>query len=196
MAKSRSRGRMTSRRRPVDWVVNDDSYGLNLVLPNATQSHCALTFPKFWASMTTPDFAAAVPNYSYPEQDEGQIAYAIRGDIQVSPGTWAVGSTYNIMMRLVVKPIEYDTGGFAIAITDANYSLFQPQFANERILWQEHRFARQEMGSQSETVRVRWKGAVRIGTEEAIFLFIENQSGITQTMAFVPYLRTLMRADE
>jgi len=194
MAKSKSRGQ-GRKRRQVDWVVVNDSYGQILGLPNATQIAIALTLPKFWSSMIDPGIAVPVPTYSYPEQDSGQVAYAVRGHVGVVPGTWAVGSRFRMWCRLVVKPIEYDTVGVPIVIEDPNYSLVAPQFANERFLSQWMKWEDFGQGTAGEVMPISWKGQVRIPQDAALWMYFENQSGIAQTLSIHPFLRTLMRAD-
>jgi len=195
MAKSsRGRGRKSSRRN-VDWVVVNDSYGQVASIPNATQIAIALTLPKFWAGGIDPNLGVPVPNYSYPEQDSGQVAYAVRGHLGVVPGTWAVGSRFRLWVRLVVKPIEYDTAGVPIVIEDPNYSLVNPVFANERFLSQWVKWEDFGQGTAGEIMPISWKGQVRIPQDAALWMYLENQSGITQTLACTPFLRTLMRAD-
>jgi len=194
MAKKSSPGR-GRKRRQVDWVVVNDSYGQVLTLPNATQIAIACTLPKFWAGSIDPGLGVPVPNYSFPEQDSGQVAYAVRGHVGIVPGTWAVGSRFRLWIRLVVKPIEYDTAGVPIVIEDANYSLVAPQFANERFLSQWMKWEDFGQGTAGEVMPIGWKGQVRIPQDAALWMYFENQSGITQALTITPFLRTLMRAD-
>lgn len=193
MARSRGgRGRKSGKRN-VDWVVNDDTYNSALTLPNGGQILIPLTLPKFVASYTDPTFAVGYGNYMWPEQDSGQMVYAVRGEIIVTPTAWAVGTAYRAIMRLVKKPVEY-AAAFQ-AIVDPNYSLFQAEFANERFLWQNVLYQSFNLGDAGETVNINWKGVCALEPDESLFLAIENQSGITQTLLITPFFRTLMRAD-
>jgi len=109
------------------------------------------------------------------------------------PSTWTSGSQNRMFYRLVVKPVEYGPG--PEAILEAGYSLLQPQYANERFLWQKIIQSTQVMGDQAENVSVNWSGRAHIKEDEALFLIIENQSGGIQTVNIITFLRTLMRAD-
>lgn len=179
----------------MDWVVNNETYGSEANVDNATQIALLLTLPKFWTGGR--DLGGSfVPGYSYPEQQDGQMVYAVKGDINITPNTWALGSVFMLAMRIVKKPIEWDTAGVGVVITDANYSLFQPQFANERFLWQKVTRQQQAFGDIIEDGHVSWKGRCHLEPDEALWLIIENQSGITQRVVIRSWLRTLMRADE
>jgi len=191
MARSKKSSR---KKRQVDWVVNDETYGLNIILPNASQVALALTLPQFYATYVDPIGGTNIPAYQYPEQDEGQEAYAVRGHVSVVPSVWAVGSTFSCIMRIVKKPISYGVVG-AGAITDLNYSLYQAEFANERFVWQRYILQQNNMGAAGEVYNINWSGHQKLEPDEALWLFIENQSGITQDLRIWPYLRTLMRAN-
>lgn len=177
----------------MDWVVNDYTYGQDGNLPNASQVALPLTIPQFMETTTNIAQTTLIPRYALPEQSGGQVAYAVRGHYEISPTTWAVGSAYRLMMRLVVKQTEYNA--VVNAIEDPNYSLFAAAYANERLLWQRLHFEQFGGGDYGEVFQLDWKGLARIKEDEALFLYIENQSGITQTVRFRPYLRTLMRAN-
>jgi len=195
MAKSSS-GRGRRSRRPMDWVVNRDTYGAVVSLPNATQLASALTLPQGWSSTIDSSLTTPSPGYNFPEQDQGQLAYAVKGHIGIIPGTWAAGSQFRAWFRLVVKPIEFDTVGVPIVIEDPNYSLVATNFANERFLSQWMRWETFAQGTAGEVLPINWRGAARIRQDEALWLYIENQSGITQTLTFHLFLRTLMRANQ
>jgi len=94
----------------------------------------------------------------------------------------------------VVKQMQWDSA--LLVVDDPNYTLFSPPWANERFLWQRYHFEQFGGGDYGEVfpLDLSWKG-VRLKPDEALFLYIENQTGITQTMVFEPFLRTLMRAN-
>jgi len=199
MAKSsrgRGQGRSTKRRVPLDWVVQPDTYGYNstLNLPNASQSALALTLPKFLATTEDPTASQDFFGWQFPEQSKGQEAYAVRGTIIMVPSTWAIGSQFHILFRIVCKQVAYGPG--PVSIEDPAYSLVQPQFANERFCWQRVVQQTQVTGNAQETISVNWTGKQRIKEDEALWLYAENQSGVTMTVQLRFYLRTLMRADE
>lgn len=195
---SRGQARTSSRKREkVDWVVNPDSYGVTYSVPNATLIAVALTVPKFWASGVDPTLASHIPNFVYPEQSGGQVVRAVRGAISVVPSVWAVGDTFEGLMRLTIKPIEYDTAGVPIWIEDPNYSLALPQFANEQFLWQKYFRQRFDLGGVGEVHSIQWSGRRMLREDEALWLYIQNTSGFSsQALSGRIYLRTLMRADE
>lgn len=191
MARTR-RGR--AKRMPVDWVVNDETYGQVYNTPNATQGSAALTLPGQFGYDVDSGLAIPIGKYQFPEQSDGQIVKAVRGQFYAVPSTWAVGSVYSLMVRLVVKPIEVDSG-IPTIILDPAYTLFQPPYANERILWQRLIFNRFDLGTATEVHEVNWRGTVRLKSDEALWVIFENQSGITQTATWRFFLRTLMRAE-
>lgn len=189
------RGRaQTSRKRQVDWVVNDASYGAAYQLPNATVVAIPLTVPEFVSARVDPTLSVTYPSYFWPEQDSGQEVYAVRGQFEVLPSIWAsLGDLYRMFWRVVKKPIEYATG-FS-AIQDPTYSLGLPEFANERFLAQNVVVGAFSFGSQPEVQNVRWSGHQKLAPDEALFLYIENGTGITQRLDLRIYIRTLMRAN-
>lgn len=193
MARSKKMSR-SRKRRKLDWVVNSDTYGTAGNLPNATQVALALTIPKFMQTATTFSGFVQIPSYYLPEQDGGQEAYAVRGHYRLSPGTWAAGSLFRVMLRIVVKPMAYDTQ--FLVVDDPNYSLFVPEFANEQLVWQRYHYEQFGGGDYGEVYPLNISFKRRIKPDEALFLYVENQTGVTQTVIFEPFLRTLMRADE
>lgn len=195
MAKSsRGRGRKRSRRQ-VDWVCNTSTYDLTnpTVLPNNSIVGLPLTIPEVQASYVDPTIGVAFPRSWWPEQDQGQVAYAVRGQVEIIPGEWAIGATFRLMMRIVKKPMSI--GSLFTSIEDPQYSLFSDIFANERFLWQSLITHQQNLGSVLEVHNVRWTGVQKLEPDEGLFLYVENQSGITQNVIIRPFLRTLMRAN-
>lgn len=194
MAKSR-RGRGQKASRKVDWVVNDETYGSVISLPNAAQVLLVLALPRFVTNYRDVNNINNIPGYQFPEQENGQVAYAVRGSMSINPGTWAAGTVLRLMLRLVKKPLDYNNVAMQ-AIVDPAYSLFTPEFANERFLWQHYLRESFNFGSPFfEIVPIAWKGVCKLEPDEGLFLAVENQSGITQTVVLNPFLRTLMRAD-
>lgn len=193
---SRGQARTSSRKREkLDWVVNADSYGATYGVPNATLLAVALTVPKMWGSYVDPSLTIPRGLYEYPEQAGGQVVRAVRGALSVVPSVWSAGSTFEFMMRLCIKPIEYDTAGVPIWIEDPLYSLTVPQFANEQFLWQKYVRQRFDLGSAGEVHNIAWSGRRMLREDEALWLYIQNFSGLTQTLSGRIFLRTLMRAD-
>lgn len=195
---SRGRGRKSStrQRRQVDWVVNEltyDSLANPYSIPNNGIVFAALTIPKWAVSYTDPTFSVQYPGYWLPEQDSGQVAYAVRGTIEQIPETWVAGSFYRMGYRIMKAPVEY-AAGFN-SLTDPAYSIFTAAYANERFLWQRIMTGYFAQGSQPEHVSVDWKGVCKIEANEALFMVLENQTGVTQRVIVRPWLRTLMRAD-
>lgn len=189
--KSKSR----SKRMPLDWVVNDYTYN-NIFQPldNTDIAGFPLTFPRFILAEETFPGGVALGGYAYPEQSKGQVAVAVAGSVVAVPTTWALGSFYDCMLRIVKKPMDY-AGGVG-AITDPLYSLYDAQYANERFVWQMHIHNRFELGSAHEMVRIHWSGKVYLEPDEALYIFAENLTGVTSRINFNFKLRTLMRADE
>lgn len=190
---SRGRGRKSSKRM-VDWVVNDETYGSAITLPNGSQVALALTMPAFMMQGLYPIIGTDNPGYQLPEQDSGQVAYAVRGQMSLNPTIWAAGSILRVMMRIVKKPVEY--GSAMQAIIDPQYTLFGAPYANERFVWQHYVRESFTFGAfNAETFRINWKGVQKIEPDEALWLIVENQSGITNEVILNPFVRTLMRAN-
>lgn len=179
----------------MDWVVNDYTYSsVNQVIGNNGQIALPLTFPKFIQAMDTFPGGVAMGGYAYPEQSKGQRVYAVRGHYSLRPGTWVAGNTFKVMCRVVKKPLDYASG--VGAIVDPGYDLFAAQYANERFLWQRLHFEGFGFGDLTETHPLHIKCNEGIAEDEALYMFLENQSGITISIVCEFYLRTLMRADE
>lgn len=194
MARS-SRGRGRKSRRNVDWVVNDLTYDFQIPydLPNNTQVFMPLTIPKFAVSYVDPTVTVGVPAFNFPEQDSGQVAYAVRGQILASPFTWVAGDQWNVFYRIAKFPVEYQSG--FDAVIDPAYELDDAQFANERFLWQHIQSEHFAFQTLQETVQVNWKGVCKIEPNEALFMVVMNRSNGTIRTILRPFLRTLMRAD-
>lgn len=195
MATSRSKKSSRSKREPLDWVVNEDSYGASYSLPNASALAFALTLPKFWGSYIDPGLGIARGLYEFPEQKNGQVLRAVRGHFSTLPSTWALGNAFAIMARIVIKPIQYDTAGVPLVIEDPQYNLLEAQFANEQFLWQKYISQRYDMGGAPEVHMVNWSGRRMLKEDEAAWLYLQNFSGVTMTISGRLFLRSLMRAD-
>jgi len=192
MAKSsRGRGR---KRRQVDWVVNYECYGAIYNIPNAAYAMIPLVIPEREAAYVDPTLAVPYPRHYWPEQDSGQEVYAVRGEMEVIPqGTWAAGSFFRLMTRIVKKPMEYGTA--FNAILDGSYSLADDNFANERFLWQHLNSHQYTLGGVVEVQRVHWKGIQKLDPDEGLFLIAENTTGFTQGVQLQCWLRSLVRAN-
>jgi len=176
-------------------VVNDFTYEFEIPydIPANTLVFAPLTVPKYAVSYTDPSFAVQYPGYYLPEQDAGQIAYAVRGQIFAQPTTWVAGDQWNVFYRIAKFPVEYGTS--FDAIVDPAYDLTVATFANERFLWQSIHCNLFAFGTVPEVVNVNWKGICKIEPNEALFLVMHNRSnGSIRTIAR-PFIRTLMRAD-
>lgn len=195
MARSRGgRARGRSTRRNVDWVVLDATYSIvPYVLPNNSIVFAPLTLPEQEASYVDPTLAVPFPRHWWPEQDSGQVAYAVRGDLEVIPSNWAAGSIYRMAMRIAKFPVEW--GALFNALNDPSYSLYSDLYANSRFLWERKLTGLFTLGGQMENIHINWKGTCKLDQNEALFLILENQSGITSDVQVRPYLRTLMRAN-
>jgi len=195
MARKSSAGRGQRRRRdPVDWVVNDASYGTAYNLQNGEQVFIPLAVPEFLFTGTDPTGVQPYPRYTWPEQDEGQVVRAVVGSIQATPSVWAAGSFFRWAWRIVKKPAEYANG--FLAIVDPTYNLELPQFANERFLQERKQCGTFALGGQTEITSARWKGVCKLDKDEALWLILQNITGVTQRIDFVVWFRTLMRANE
>lgn len=179
----------------MDWVVNDDTYGplSSGSVANGGLVANTLTVPQ--RELDAASAGGAIPwgGYSFPEQKGGMVAFAVRGQYVLTPSAWAVGNSYRVLCRLVVKPFEYQSAGGAIL--DANYTLDTAEFANERFLWQRVHYEQFGAGDYGEIFPLNWSGKCFIPEDSALFFIIENVSGTTQTIAFRQYLRTLVRAN-
>lgn len=194
MAKSR-RGR--GRKRQVDWVCNEWTYDLvPFTLDNGDQFVAPLTIPEFVAAYADPSFSVAYNRHQWPEQDQGQVAYAVRGHIECTLAGWASGSRARYGFRIVKKPMEWGAGILA-AMVDPQYSIYSDVFANERFVWQNLQFEDGAFGASlgPTVLTVNWKGVVKLEPDEALWLVGENQTGATQRVDVRPFLRTLMRAN-
>jgi len=181
------------KRMPVDWVVNEQSYGSTGDVSNNTLSAIPLTLPLWTLDNSSFPSATQWGGKAFPEQDQGQLALRVRGHIRVVPTTWALGSEYRVMMRIVVKPYDFAT---ELPSLDGNYALFSSTFANEQFNWQKLVNNQFGLGEAHEVVYVDVKMRQRIKHDEALWLIIENQTGFTSEVRFSPYLRTLMRAQQ
>jgi len=179
----------------MDWVVNDDTYGTSseTQIPNSTLVANVLTIPQREQDQPAGGGAFTWGGFAFPEQKGGQVAYAVRGHYALTPSNWAIGSSFRAIVRLVVKPFEYQSVGGAIL--DANYTCDQAAFANERFLWQRVHYEQFGAGDYGEAFQLSWKGKCFIPEDSALFLIIENISGFTQSIVSRQWLRTLLRAN-
>lgn len=197
MARKSSRGRGRRSRRAVDWVCNEWTYDLvPFILDNGDMVAAPLTIPEFVAAYADPSFSVAYNRHQWPEQDQGQIAYAVRGHIECILSGWASGSRARYGFRITKAPMEWGAGILA-AMLDPQYSIYADVFANERFVWQNLQLEDGQFGASlgPTVMNVNWKGMVRLEPNEALWLVMENQSGITQRVEVRPFLRTLMRAN-
>jgi len=195
MAKSsRGRGRRSSRRQQVDWVVNDGSYGAAYQIDNNQLVYVPLVVPEFLKTYVDPTGTDERGAYQWPEQDTGLQVKAVKGQIEVLPSVWAsLGDLYRMAWRLVVRPTEYGLG--YVAIEDPAYDLTLPQYANERFLSQRFITGSFSFGSQPEMANVQWKGFRQLEKDEGLYLAVQNLTGITQRLNMRMYFRSLLRAE-
>lgn len=190
---SRGRGRRSSAKKQVDWVVNDGTYGVSYQVDNNQIVYMPLVVPEFLKTFLDPTGVDPRGAYMWPEQDTGIQVMAVKGFLEAVPETWAVGSIYRFSWRLIVRPTEYALG--YVAIEDPNYDLTLPQYANERFLSEGKVTGLYSMGGQLEMQRITWKGFRQLEKDEGLYLAVQNHSGITQRINLRPYFRTLTRAE-
>jgi len=181
-----SRGARKKRPR-LDWVVNQDCYGSTLGIANGGLFALPLVYPRgvleYQASWAT------LPAVAYPDAGRQRVN-AVVGDILYSPSTWAAGSVVRMIYRIVKKPMDFTTGD---AIADALYDLFDPQYANERFVWQNVTYDTFLLGAtQREKIHVRATVNQTLEPDEGLYLMINNQSGTSQTINHQFYLRSLV----
>jgi len=197
MAKSR-RGRGRKSRRQVDWVVNEWTYDMvPYIIDNGDQFNAPLTIPEFVAAYADPSFSVAYNRGQWPEQDSGQVAYAVRGHIECLLAGWASGSRARFGFRIVKAPMEWGAGLTGAAMLDPQYTLYSSVFANERFLWETKQLEDGQFGASlgPTVLTVNWKGVVKLEPNEALWLIGENATGSVQRVEVRPFLRTLMRAN-
>jgi len=177
----------------LDWVVNEDTYGLDglITLPQNTIAAAPLTYPRRMVEQLLWGPAATRTGSAFPE-GEKQFVKAVRGYILLTPPTFAIGNMMRCHFRITKKPMDSASAG---AITDASYTIGaigSADFANERFAWQTCL-----TGTDQDIIQVHVNANVNqwLEPDEALYLFIENLSNWAVTLTFVPYLRTLMKAE-
>lgn len=197
---ARAKRAMPKRRQALDWVVNEETYGqlAGGTIPVGGLGMFPLTYPKFLVEEQLGPAGPFIRSAAaFPEQRKGQTVKAVRGHVTLQTDTWAVGGRMHWIFRIVKKPIDFSTLG---AIVDGIYALEDPQFANERFVWQEIVYDAFVAGTTTRSLlRVNCKCNVRLEPDEALFFAVENNNvgsfpsntRIDQQM----YLRTLMVAD-
>lgn len=193
MAKARMRRRSGGRGGRLDWVVNEDTYGVGAIIAVAPGDLAAapLTYPQFATQAVITTASAIRWRSAYPE-GEKQFVKAVRGHIFMNVSTWAAGSIIDTTLRIVKKPFDTASGA---AIAEASYDLQIAEYANERFAWQEAYYDSFTGGAPFKTV-FRVKATVNqwLEPDEALFLMFQNDSSSTNTLSYRPILRTLMRA--
>jgi len=187
--RARSRGRMA-----LDWVVNEDTYGANasISVPANGIGAAPLTFPKFmqYVNIGLPAAFTARGGAAWPD-GEKQFVKAVMGEIIIIPSSWAIGTVLSGAIRIVKKPMDTATAGM---IADPLYGLQAWEFANERFSWQtvlENRFT--DAGMYTQKVRVKATVNQWLEPDESLWVVYESFNSLS--IVFLPYLRTLMKAD-
>jgi len=186
-------------RMKLDWVVNEDTYGIAgyITVPVGSQAAVPLTYPRFMVGEELLGLGINRGGHAWPE-GEKQFVKAVRGSVQCSTSGWAAGGGIFWRFRIVKKPIDFVSGG---AIVDNNYDLVNDTFANERFAWEETVTDAFQFGSPIKTqVRVRATVNQWLEPDESLFLIMEvpatiGDFGSNARLAALPLLRTLMRAD-
>lgn len=174
----------------MDWVVNDDTYSITPVaVPNGDIVALPLVYPRHVLQEATTWNSPG--GYAFPDAGR-QFVKAVRGQVVVIPGTWAVGSSFRMMMRIVKKPMDFTTGE---AVADALYDLYAAAFANERFCWQHLKNEFYNLGNAWEVMTVRATVNQWLEPDEGLYFIAHNQSGITQTLVLNTFLRTLVSAE-
>lgn len=193
MARSKKGGGSRFKRRSVDWVVNDATYGGSIAVANTGLVALPLTIPQMQQDIATLGIGGGGPTtafgWNFPEPNARLRVKAVMGHFTTVPSVWAVGSAYRWLARIVKKPMDLATG---TAIADALYSLADSEYANERFSWQTMRLQRFDLGAAGETVSVRANVNQSLEPDEALWFIFENISGVTQTITLQTYLRTLV----
>lgn len=178
----------------LDWVVNEDTYGSQAVITVAAGGIAAapLTYPQTFRIETIDQGGNLRAGAAFPEGSR-QFVKAVVGQITWNISVWAAGSTLDCIFRIVKKPFDAITGA---AITDAIYALNDDRFANERFAWQRVIHDTFTAGTAfGTTCHVKATVNQWLEPDEALFLIYENLN-VSGSIVFVPYLRTLMKADE
>lgn len=193
MARSRrSSSRSSSRRKKMvlDWVVNDDTYSTsNITIGNTQTAALPLVYPRYVLQEVTAWNSPG--SYAFPDAGR-QFVKAVRGVVVTLPSSWAVGSTFRMMMRIVKKPMDFITGE---AIVDSTYSLFNAGHANERFVWQHLKNEYYNFGNAWEHTRIHATVNQWLEPEEGLYLIMENQSGFTQNLVNTVFCRSLVGSE-
>lgn len=178
-------------RKRLDWVVNEDCYGSSLAAQPASIFAVPLVYPKAWMTYDS-TFGPTIPGYAFPDAGRQKVV-AVVGDILYNPGTWAAGSVVRMIYRIVKKPMDFNTGD---AIADATYTLFDSAYANERFVWQNVTYDTFVLGAtQRERIHVRAKVNQWLEPDEGLYLMVDNESGVSQTINHQFFLRSLLEVN-
>jgi len=183
-------------------VVNQQTYrqinqgwdldaGENMALPltfSAATRHALIG----WQSQTEDTWTA------FPETDQGQTVYAVRGEVLVTARVEWSGAA-NIFATMRIAPLTQDPRD-AAAVVEPDYSIVWPAvsppalFANQRYIYQ--KTVLQEAAAFDRNwfiwpINVTTK--LRLQPNQALYVIMEA-SALSNDLEVVPFLRTLMRA--
>jgi len=197
-----SRKSSRSKRVQYDWVMNEDTYGIEASnsVPVAGIIAVPLTYPRFMFEDTFAGFAPATRvQTAFPEQAGRQFVKKVRGEILIRTASWVSGDTLNVTARIVKKPMDFYTGAM---VSEPGYDLFEDYFANERFVWQTCIYDTFVAGTTERSkVYVNAPCNQTLEPNEALWLVFDslNVGGFpfdcNVRMDYLPMLRTLMRAD-
>lgn len=184
-----------------DWVYNNLSYttvpedlqagqtnALGIQLVNSENVMRAVQFGQVeFLNLASANSATSEVVGSW-ERPEGRrtTVHAFEAYLQYVPSTWTLGTTHVIGARLVVFEQDAITGQ---AIVPAGYSMWTQnpalgsglgRWANEKRCIHEWRWTNSfnsQVASPIFHQQLRWKFKWRLRPEEALFLYLEQQSG-------------------
>lgn len=189
-----SRNSSSRSRRKLDWVVNEDTYGVSsaVAIPPTGIAALPLTYPRMMVGEELMGLPVTRGGHAWPE-GEKQFVKAVRGQLFWANSQWGMGAILNLAFRIVKKPIDWAS---AAAITDATYTLSIDTYANERFAW-EFKVMDAFTGGEAMRNSLVVKATVNqwLEPDEALFIFMENNSSFTNNTTVTSYLRTLMLAD-
>lgn len=191
------------RRRPkMDWVVNNDSYRLyndEIVGTAGSNVACMLTMSSSMRNVLVGLQSQDEDTWTaFPEADQGQTVYAVRGEIEFGARfEWSGNAAIFVAMRCVAQLQDPADGS---AIVPPNYGFVFPsttnpaQFANERYLYQRTLLKdAQSFDNNIQIVPINIKCRLRLQPMQALFFLFEI-AGTSSDLSIRPRLRTLMRA--
>jgi len=197
---ARSKGSSRSRRMSVDWVVNEDTYGIDSDnnVPVGGIVAVPLTYPKFMFEDTFGGFVGTRLQTSMPEQKDRQFVKMVRGVILTRTSSWVSGDTVSVRFRIVKKPMDFFSGAM---VAEAGYDLWRDIYANERYAWQFTHYDTFVAGTTDrDIINVSARVNQSLEPDEALWLVADSLGGAAPfasnvRLDYTCALRTLMKAD-